>query len=365
MNLNKIKAWYRLIDQKSIGNALAHKIINDLGDPMRYVGQKSDLWANIDYISPEIKNIFQQDIDPPHWAKIINYLENSPNFQFISYLDENYPKPLKNIYQPPLYLTAIGDVSLLENQNTIGIVGTRKPTQYGRYSTEKIVNSLVQRNFIICSGLALGIDAVSHRKTLELNGMTIAVLACGLDIVYPPQNKELAHRIMEKGLVISENTPCVPFEKFHFPQRNRIISGLSKAVCIIEGSVQSGAMITAKFALEQNKEVYALPGDILRPEAQGPNSLISKGAKIILTPDDIAMDLSIDYQGKEVIKKIELNEDEEKIYNIIKEYASEIHIDQIIVETSMSIGEISGILFMLELKNAVRTTENGKYAINI
>jgi DNA processing protein len=218
-------------------------------------------------------------------------------------------------------------------------------------------------DFVICSGLALGIDSVAHRKTIEYNGLTIAVLAGGIDNIYPPQNRDLAIKIKEKGLIISESMPCIPFEKYHFPQRNRIIAGLSKAICIIEGNVQSGAMITAKFALEQNKDIYALPGDILKPEALGPNTLIQRGAKIILTPFDIVTDFKVEYEPKVVVKKLDLSEDEQRIYDVIKANAPDIHIDNLVIETGMSIGELSGMLFMLELKNAIRTTDSNKYAV--
>ncbi|MCL2063679.1 MAG: DNA-processing protein DprA [Candidatus Cloacimonetes bacterium] len=374
IDIKKIKAWYRLTEQKSIGNIMAHKIISDLGDPVDYIGIKSDLWKNIDYLSYETKKLLQEDLEPPLWDKIVHYITNSPEFKFISFFDDDYPDQLRSIYQPPLFLTALGDVSLMRNiddipatppcngGHIISIVGTRKATQYGRYLTEKIVNSLVTSNFIICSGMALGIDSVAHRKTLDSGGFTIAVLACGLDTIYPPQNRELYHRIKEKGLIISEILPCLPFEKFHFPQRNRIVAGLSKGVCVIEGSLQSGAMITAKFALEQGKEVYALPGDIIRPEAQGPNSLISKGAKIILTPDDIVMDYNVEYSVNKPVKKIELTEEESKIFEIIRNYSPDIHIDQLVVETGLPIGEISALLFVMEMKDAIRQTENCRYA---
>ena len=363
-NLNRIKSWYRLLEQKAIGNTLAHRIIEELGDPVDYIGIKNDIWDTVDYIKAETKAILQKDIDPPLWDKIVQYIETSPSFKFISYIEDDYPENLKSIFQPPLFITALGNSSLLNRDEIISIVGTRKCTQYGRYITEKVVSSLMSANYIVCSGLALGIDAIAHRKTLELNGITIAVLACGLDTIYPPQNRDIFHKILEKGAIICENLPCLPFEKFHFPQRNRIISALSKAVVVIEGNNTSGAMITAKFALEQGKEIYALPGDILRPEAQGPNSLISRGAKMILTPDDILSDLNIDYVGKKMEKKLDLSDEETKLYEIIKVYTPDIHLDELVLETGMSIGEISALLFIMEMKDAIRQTDNCRYAIS-
>ena len=194
MSLNKIKAWYRLLERKNIGLTLAHRIVDLLGDPVEYVGNNSDLWGEVDFLDSEIKSELQQNIDPPSWNKIANFIENTPNFQFITYLDEDYPDSLKNIYQPPLFITAHGDISLLKSDEIVSIVGTRRPTQYGKYLTEKIVCSLVRNNLIVCSGLALGIDSVAHRKTIEYSGLTIAVLAGGMENIYPPQNLELAKK---------------------------------------------------------------------------------------------------------------------------------------------------------------------------
>ena len=364
INLNRIKSWYRLLEQKYVGNSLAHRIIKELGDPEDYIGTESDLWESVNYLDSEVIRILQKDIDPPYWNRIVQYIETSPDFKFISFLDEDYPDNLKAIFQPPLFITALGNPEHLQSQNIISIVGTRKCTQYGRYVTEKIVASLVAANHIVCSGLALGIDSISHRKTLELKGTTIAVLACGLDIVYPPQNREIHRQICETGTVISENLPCLPFEKYHFPQRNRIIAALSKAICVIEGSLQSGAMITAKFGVEQGKEIYALPGDIIRQESQGPNSLIKNGANMILTPQDIVADINIDYVGVSSVKKIELTEEEQKLYDILQEYAPDAHLDQLVVATGLSIGELSSLLFLLEMKDAIRQTDSNRFAVN-
>jgi len=361
VNLQQIKAWYRLVDTKCIGIALAHRLVNDLGDPQNFIGQKSGIRDKINYLPPDIMIKMEQDTDPPMWNRIVSYIESTPDFIFITLLDPCYPPQLREIFHAPLFLTANGDLSLLKVSDIVGIVGTRKPTQYGKYITEKIVTSLVANSFIVCSGLALGIDSVAHKTTLELKGKTIAVMAGGLDFIYPQQNKDLADRIKQHGLVISESMPCIPFEKYHFPQRNRIISGLSRAVCIVEGKIQSGAMITGKYALEQNREVYALPGDITKPEAEGPNFLISQGAKPICTPDEITKDLCIEYEAKSKEPKLILTPEEEKIIILLKEKGSPTHIDELIEKTGANMGEISSLLFMLEIKNAVRTAENGKY----
>ena len=362
-NLQTIKAFYRLVDTKSLGLSMAHRLVSELGDPTEYVGKNSKHWAEVNYLKPEVLEALQHDTDPRAWEKIANFIENLPNFKFITVLDDEYPECLKNIYQPPLFLTAFGDITLLKCDDIISIVGTRKPTYYGKKVTEKIAQSLVLNQFIVCSGLALGIDSAAHKATIENNGLTIAVLAGGLNSIYPPQNKDLANKIVENGLIISENMPCLPFEKYHFPQRNRIIAGISKAVCVIEGKRQSGALGTGRYALEQGREVYALPGDIFKPEAEGPNSLILQGAKIILTPQDIVTDFRTEYHVNKPEKVIDLTDEEKIIFNIIKDNSPEIHMDQLIQGTGYSIGKMSGVLLLLEMKNAIRTTESGKYSI--
>lgn len=152
-NISKVKSWYRIIDTKFIGNTLAHRLIQDLGDPVEYVGRKNSCWEKIAYINQDLKYSLQEDKDPPYWNKIINFLENHPDFKFVTFLDDKYPEQLKNIYQPPLFITCFGDLSLLKHPDIISIVGTRKPTPYGRYITDKIVSSLVSNNYYICSDL--------------------------------------------------------------------------------------------------------------------------------------------------------------------------------------------------------------------
>ncbi len=369
--LKNIKAWYRLLSTKTIGNAIAHKLVNEYGNPINYIGFDSSIWDSVKYVNDSVKSILKSDIDPPYWDKICDFIEYrntkcSVKYHFISILDKDYPEQLKNIFQAPLFINAFGNIDLLNELNNIAIVGTRKPSHYGKHYTEKITESLVDNNFIITSGLALGIDSLAHKKALELHGLTIAVLACGLDIIYPPQNKVLSKQIIDNdGLIVSENLPCTPFEKHHFPQRNRIISGLAKAVCVIEGKKQSGAMITAHYAIEQNKDVYALPGDINKSESEGPNSLIQNGARIILTPDDISQDFGKKkISDKKFLKKVSITDSEKAIIEIIKLNSNEAHVDQLLVNSDFDIGQLSEILFMLEMKNVIKSSNNGKYTLN-
>lgn len=188
----------------------------------------------------------------------------------ISIWDEIYPKLLKRIYSPPLILYCLGDLSKL-NESGIAVVGTRTPTQYGKDLTEKITIGLVQKGITIVSGLARGIDTIAHKSALKSNGITIAVTGSGLDKIYPPENKSLYNEIADAGIIITEFVPGTKPDAINFPKRNRIISGLSLGSVIIETRKNGGAMQTAGYALEQNREVFALPGSVNIQQSEGTN----------------------------------------------------------------------------------------------
>lgn len=229
----------------------------------------------------------------------IEYRQNLDNYMYymkkhkihvIGYKDKNYPEKLKNIYDPPIVLYAIGDINIL-NQTSIGIVGCRLCSNVGRTLAQRFAYSLAKNNIVIVSGLARGIDASAHIGCIKANGKTIAVLGSGLDIVYPPENNTLYKKITETGLVITEYINGTKPTPNHFPRRNRIISGLSKGVLIVEAGERSGSLITADLALEEGKEVYAIPGNINQRYSQGTNELIKQGAKMVTNIQDIIQDI--------------------------------------------------------------------------
>src|SRR3989344_4622177 len=220
--------------------------------------------------------------------------------KIMAFSDPGYPKLLKEIYAPPFLLYYFGELDL-NNDFSLAIVGTRKITNYGRQATEKIAGELAQAGLTIVSGLALGIDACAHQSALDNRGKTVAVLGSGLGQIYPAYNRRLAEKIIESGgAVVSE----FPFNmrplKFNFSQRNRVISGLSLGTLVTEAGLKSGALITAKYALEQNREVFAVPGNIFSPLAAGPNQLIKLGAKMAENANDILETLNLQ-TAKEII----------------------------------------------------------------
>ena len=199
---------------------------------------------------------------------------------------QEYPSILNEIYDPPLVLYARGDPSALEAA-AVAIVGTRKPTPYGLQMAEGLACDLASRGVVVVSGLARGIDAAAHRGCLDANGRTIAVLGCGIDVTYPREHRRLTERILERGLTLSEFPPGTSPAPQNFPVRNRIISGLSLGTLIVEASEYSGSLITARLAMEQNREVLAIPGNLTSPRSFGPNFLIKQGAKLVQSWRDI------------------------------------------------------------------------------
>jgi DNA processing protein len=208
----------------------------------------------------------------------------------VSLGDATYPQPLRDIFDPPVTLFARGNIELLQDL-MIGVVGTRRPTPYGLAAAARLSADLAQAGLTIVSGMARGIDTAAHRGALSVNGKTIAVLGCGADIVYPTENRRLAAEIVAKGLIVSEfPMGSVAFPQ-NFPIRNRIISGMSSGLLVVEGAQYSGSAITAKLALDQGREVFAVPGNITSRMSWGPNLLIKQGAKLIQDWNDVVVDL--------------------------------------------------------------------------
>lgn len=279
-------------------------------------------------------------------------LLHNKGIEFITIIDKNYPIILKNIHLPPPALYYIGDLQSALSKNCISIVGSRKASYYGLKMSKKFGFELAKANITIVSGLARGIDTMAHMGAINANGMTIAVLGNGIDIIYPKENNNLYKDITEQGVIISEFPPGTPPLSYNFPQRNRIISGLSMGTVIIEASKKSGSLITAKYALEQGREVYALPGNISNGNSMGSNGLIREGAKIILETKDILEDIypMFSTENKEEIKVI-LSKGEKEILNLIKLGYNDA--DKIYQKCTYDIPTINSILTTLEIKNII------------
>lgn len=275
--------------------------------------------------------------------------------------DKEYPKTLKHITDPPFLLYVRGNKTVLKGK-CFAVVGTRSVTEYGKRATPAIVQDLVRGGLTIVSGLAVGIDTLAHRSALEEGGKSIAVLGCGLDdrTIFPSQNLFLARKIIETGgAVIGEYSIGIHGTKFSFPQRNRIISGLSRGVLVVEADIKSGSLITANCALDQNRDVFAVPGSIFSKTSRGTNSVIQKGAKLVASGQDILDDYEIYLNKNNVIVRGD-NEIENKILSILTN--EPLTVDDIIRRTGMSVSEINATLMIMELKKKIKNL-NGRFIL--
>jgi DNA processing protein len=285
-----------------------------------------------------------------------------PNNDVITLLDPLYPPQLKETYDPPPLLFVRGNRQLLSRPQ-IAMVGSRNPSSGGWQTALDFAYSLANHGFTITSGLALGIDAASHEGALKATGHTVAVAGTGLDRVYPSAHKELATEIVTRGVMISEFPPGTVAKASNFPRRNRIISGLCLGLLVVEAAKQSGSLITARLALEQNREVFAIPGSIHNPLARGCNALIREGATLVETTDDILSELS-QYNQVYSLKPSENNQTEldlaqQKLLNLVM--FSPTSVDVLVDETGYSAETVSSMLLILELYGYISAAPGGGY----
>src|SRR5689334_21304169 len=289
------------------------------------------------------------------WARI-----ESQGIKILTWRDEVYPQRLKEIKQPPPVLYIRGG-HLPDDLFAVAIVGTRRVTPYGRQITEELAAYLAANRITLVSGLARGVDAIAHQTALKAGGRTIGVLGSGVDRIYPPEHRSLAEKMMESGAIVSDYAPGTPPDASNFPPRNRIISGLSLAVVVIEAGETSGALITAEFAAEQGREVFAVPGSILAPQSKGTNKLIQNGALPLLSVNDLMQPLNLTHMGehKAARKTIPSDETEARLMTVLG--AEPLHVDEIRNQTDLPIEKVSATLALMELKGMVRQVGGMNY----
>ena len=280
----------------------------------------------------------------------------SKDINIITLSSPYYPENLKNIYDPPPFLYVKGEIKR-EDRNAIAVVGSRMASEYGIMATEEICRDLANRGICIVSGMARGIDSCAHYAALSRKGRTLAVLGSGIDVVYPSENRKLYDIIASCGAVVSEYPMGTEPHGYNFPARNRIISGLSLGVLVVEASPKSGSLITARLALDQGREVFAIPGNVYSFKSKGTHNLLRSGAKLVESAYDIIEDLQLKvdtYQTEEEEDKKTkgLNPEAQKIYAFIQK--EPVHIDELILKSEFSCGRISSILLELELKSLIK-----------
>ncbi|OFI07713.1 hypothetical protein CLOACE_00610 [Clostridium acetireducens DSM 10703] len=335
---------------------------------LKYFNSTENIWYDIinrdkdSIIDGKIKLYLKNSWEKEKIDNMYQYCMDN-NIKLVKLNDKNYPEKLKHYDSSPSILFYKGDITKINKNKNVAIVGARRCSIYGKNICSIISEELSKNNINIISGLAKGIDCISHKVCLSKEGYTCAILGSGIDIIYPKENKYLYNEICEKGCVISEFPLGTKPLKRNFPMRNRIISGISDIVIVVEAGEKSGSLITADFALDQGKDVMSVPGSLFSSKSKGTNKLIKEGAYPVTSIKDIFELLNYEYTDKSINKdNIEINSLEKKIYSLI-DY-SPIHIDDIITQSKVDIKQLYELLFELQFKNLV-TCISGNYYVRI
>ncbi|MDI3341967.1 MAG: DNA-processing protein DprA [Sphaerobacter sp.] len=278
----------------------------------------------------------------------------------VTLADAAYPRLLREIPSPPLLLYVRGALTPAD-AHAVGIVGTRRASAYGREMTRRLCSDLVQAGVTIVSGLARGIDAVAHRTALDRGGRTIAVLGCGVDVIYPPEHRQLAEEVAQQGALVSEFPLGTPPDGPNFPVRNRLISGLSLGVVVVEAPRRSGALITANFAADQGRAVFAVPGSALAAGSEGPLQLLRDGAVLATSGEDILADLKLTGRQAAFDVRQTLPATSEEAALLAHLDGEPRHIDEIALEVGLAISRLSALLLEMQLKGLVRNVGHQHY----
>ncbi|MDR2570416.1 MAG: DNA-processing protein DprA [Oscillospiraceae bacterium] len=381
--MSALKYWIWLSTRTGIGAVRAKHLIDRFGTP-------EDVYhaGNRDYLDitgikkDDINRLMNKDLTDAN-----NILSSCAEIgcRTVTFQDSEYPDRLRNIYDPPLVLYVKGNLPYIDDEVVVGIVGTRKCTPYGLVNAENIANKLSSRGVIVTTGLALGVDTAAARGALKGGSAIIGIIGCGLNVIYPPENKSIYEDVASSGALISEYPPDTPPVKTHFPARNRIISGISLGIAVIEAPKQSGALITAARALEQGRDVFTLPGNVDAASCEGSNALLKEGAIPFVCADDIIDEYielypdRIGIQNKSISKKSfdntakvdyidlvnllgKLEGDEKSIVESIG--LNSVTIDEVIDSTGFPVQKILAALTMLEISRYIIRANNGTWEIS-
>lgn len=351
------EAWL-LLSLSGLAPRHQRALLDALGSPEAVLGaDNSQLTAIEGITAAHVRRLrtAQAEADTGALLETLGELE----VELIPITDERYPALLRETADPPPLLYVRGELTS-RDELAVAVVGTRKRTSYGEMVVERLCGELVRRGFTIVSGLAVGIDADAHTAALEAGGRTIAVLACGIDVDYPQTNSRLRARIVESGAVVTELAPGTPPTRDRFPQRNRILSGLALGTVVVEAPSKSGALITARLAAEEGREVFAVPGNITSPVSRGCHELLREGAVLVESAEDIVEGLGIMLEAvperepeQERRRKLaELPADQRQVLEALSHQPR--NIDEVSVECDLPAAQVSAALMMLEVKGLVR-----------
>lgn len=355
---NTQRYWMAFNLVKGIGSARMRALLNYFGDAQTaWEASPADLEA-AGLSARLVESILQVRQDGSlerAWDAL-----HRQGLTLVTWDDPAYPRRLKEIDQPPPVLYVRGEISE-EDQWSVAIVGTRRASAYGRQAADELAAALARRGITVVSGLARGIDAIAHQAALKAGGRSLAVLGSGVDTIYPSEHRRLAEQMSQQGALVSDYPPGTPPEAANFPPRNRIISGLSLGVVVIEAGESSGALITASFASEQGRAVFALPGSIYAMQSKGTNRLIREGAHIYLDVADLleVLDLGQVSQQRAARAVLPADATEAKLYAILGR--EPVHVDEIGARADLPIAQVSAALTLMELKGLVRQVGGMNY----
>ena len=345
--------WFALQTVPNIGSVRYTVLVKRFGSPQVALEASIAELKRIPDFGEKVVESLKTHVDWEEAEKQLASLDKS-GARMITILDDAYPEPLKRIYAPPPFLLIRGDLTAAD-EDAVAIVGSRVCTAYGRQIAEQLARGLVDVGMTVVSGLARGIDSCAHQGALKAGGRTIAVLGCGLDIIYPPENEKLYNEISASGAVVTEFPFGLKPDKFNFPTRNRIISGLSKGVVVVEASRMSGALLTVQHAIDQNREVFAVPGNINSAASAGTNELLKQGAIPVTSPADVLLALGYHPDHKLEVKARplpELPDNELAVYKSLSGQPQQI--DALSQRLSKPVSEVLSSLFSLEMAGLVR-----------
>ncbi|NIQ39125.1 MAG: DNA-protecting protein DprA [Proteobacteria bacterium] len=366
MNQDK-RYWIALNLIPGIGSVAYRKLIDAFKDPSRVFESPRRGLEGIEGVGPKLALAIKEF---PLKSRLKNELGRIKDLgvSVLTYRDSTYPKNLLAIYDPPPVLYVRGRLEAKDDL-AVAIVGSRMATRHGKALTERLARDLAARGVTVVSGMARGIDSAAHRGALLGRGRTIAVLGCGVDVVYPPEGRALMREIIGKGAVISEFPMGMRPHSSNFPRRNRIISGLAVGVVVVEATRQSGSLITANYALDQGREVFAVPGNVGFPSSQGTNRLIKDGAKLVERVEDVLEEIAPECRERSEMGRDRgdgqtpaLSEEEQLIYSLLGE--EPVHIDHLITQTQWDVGRVSQVLLDLELAGLISQLA-GKHFVRV
>jgi DNA processing protein len=366
--MEAIFPWMALKHVPGVGNHLFKSLMDRFGTPQKVFEATSQDLTGVEGISGQLAGTIlgfragdsiQREMDAA--AEL--------NCRIITLTNPQYPELLRAIHDPPPYLYVKGDLG--DTEISIAVVGSRQASSYGLAVARRLSADLASMGLVVVSGMARGIDAAAHEGALSAKGKTIAVLGCGLGVVYPPENEKLFHRIAESGAVVSELPVMEPPNAYNFPARNRIIAGMTLGAVVVEAAAKSGSLITARLAAEQGREVFAVPGSIHSAKSSGVHNLLKQGAKLVATVDDIieefprlrlngnVQDAHLPGEKRTAFtQSLPMTPEESDVFQFLEPYP--VHIDELSQKTGKAAGPLAGILLNLELKGIVHQMP-GKY----